>query len=119
LARHRDRINTLDVHTAVAQPLTALRARCPKELVYSRVPMEPDRSPLRAELDRVGASFAKAGAAKCISVQLGVDEVKLLGQPREHPRRSWLGPEWQALELLRALPDDAGVQAVWRALNGQ
>ena len=26
-------------------------------------PVETDRSPLRAELDRVGASFAKAGAA--------------------------------------------------------
>ena len=38
--------------------------------------------------------------------------------PREHPRRSWLGPEWQALELLASLPDDAGVEAVWRALNG-
>lgn len=36
-------------------------------------------------------------------------EVKVLGPPREHPRRSWLGPEWQALELLAALPDDAGV----------
>lgn len=44
-----------------------------------------------------------------------MDEVKLLGPPRVHPRRSWLGPEWQLLELLRALPDDAGVQAVWRA----
>jgi hypothetical protein len=79
--------------------------------------VETDRSPLRAELDRVGASFAKAGTRDYISVQSGVDEVKLLGPPREHPRRSWLGPEWQAVELLRALPDDAGVQAVWRALN--
>ncbi len=79
-------------------------------------PVKADRSPLRAELDRVGASFAKAGAADCISVQLGLDEVKLLGPPREQPRRSRLGPEWQALELLRMLPDDAGVQAVWRAL---
>jgi hypothetical protein len=77
-----------------------------------------DPSPLRAELDRVGASFAKAGAADCISVQFGVDEVKLLGPPREHPRRSWLGPEWQLLELLAALPDDVGTEAVWRALNG-
>jgi hypothetical protein len=48
----------------------------------------------------------------------GVDEVKLLGPPREHPRRSWLGREWQAVELLRVLPDDVGVRAVWRALNG-
>ena len=72
---------------------------------------------IRSELDRVGASFAKAGAADCISVQLGMDEVKLLGPPREHPRRSWLGPEWQAVELLRVLPDDAGVQAVCVGLD--
>jgi hypothetical protein len=43
--------------------------------------------------------------------------VKLLGPPREHPRRSWLGPERQLLELLAALPDEAGVEAVWRALS--
>jgi hypothetical protein len=76
-----------------------------------------DRSPILAELDRVGASFGKAGTAHYISVQLGVDEVKLLGPPREQPRRTWLGPEWQALELLSKLPDDAGVEAVWRALS--
>lgn len=77
-----------------------------------------DRSPVFAELDRVGASFSKAGAANFISVQLGVDEVKLLGPPREHPRRSWFGPEWRALEALAALPEDAGVQAVWRVFSG-
>ena len=48
-------------------------------------------------------------------MQLGIEDVKLLGPPREHPRRTWLGPEWQALELLTALPDDAGPQAVWRS----
>ena len=79
--------------------------------------MPDDRSPVFAELDRVGASFAKAGSADCIRVQFGVDEVKLLGPPREHPRRSCLGPEWQAVELLAALPDGAGVEAVWRALG--
>jgi hypothetical protein len=79
--------------------------------------MADERSPILAELDRVGASFRKAGAANYISVQLGVDEVKLLGPPRDHPRRSWLGPEWLALELLAALPDDAGTEAVWRTLS--
>jgi hypothetical protein len=39
----------------------------------------------------------------------------LLGPPREQPRRSWLGPEWQALELLSELPVDAGIEAVWRS----
>jgi hypothetical protein len=78
--------------------------------------MQTDRPPVFAALDRVGASFAKAGTADYISVQLGLEDVKLLG-PREHPRRSWLGPEWQVLELLAELPDDAGVEAVWRELG--
>jgi len=78
-----------------------------------------DASPVRAELDRVGASFRKAGAANYIATMFRSDGVKLNGPPNEHPRRSWLGPEWQLLELLAAIPDDAGVQAVWQALNGQ
>ena len=73
--------------------------------------METD-SPVRAELDRLGASFRKARTRDYISIQLGVDDLKLLGPPREHPRRSLLGPEWQALELLATLPDDAGTEAV-------
>ena len=71
---------------------------------------------IRAELDRLGVSFRKAGAAGYISVQLGLEEVKLLAPPREHPRRSWLGPEWQALELLAAFPRPVW-RAVWRALE--
>jgi hypothetical protein len=79
--------------------------------------MLDDQSPVRAELDRVGASFRKAGAADYVSLSHDGDgTVRLFGPPREHPRRRWVGPEWQALELLAALPDDAGVQAVWRAL---
>ena len=77
-----------------------------------------ERSPLFAELHRVGASFRKAGTARYVCVHLGLHGVKLLGPPREHPRRSWLGPEWQLLEVLATLPDDAGVQAVWRTLQG-
>jgi hypothetical protein len=74
--------------------------------------MPPNESPIRAELDWVGASFRKAGAADYITATEDDDPVRLVGPPREHPRRSWLGPEWQLLELLAALPDDAGVQAV-------
>jgi hypothetical protein len=77
-----------------------------------------DRSPVRAELDRVGASYGKAGAADYIATVFRSDGVKLNGPPHEHPPRSWLGPEWQLLELLAALPDDVGVEAVWRALGG-
>jgi len=76
-----------------------------------------DRSPLLVELDRVGASFRKAGTRDYVSVQFGVEEVKLVGPPGEHPRRTGLGPEWRALELLRSLPDDAGVESVWRTLT--
>jgi len=76
-----------------------------------------ERSPLFAELHRVGASFRKAGTGSYVCVHLHLHGVKLLDSPREHPRRSWLGREWQALEALRALPDDAGVEAVWRALS--
>jgi hypothetical protein len=76
-----------------------------------------DRSLVYAELDRVGASFRKAGAREYISVQLGLEDVKLLGPSREQPRRTWLGPEWQALELLGRLEDDAGREAVWRLLD--
>jgi hypothetical protein len=74
-------------------------------------------SQVRAELGRVGASFRKAGAADYITVTEDADAVRLVGPPREHPRRDWKGPRWQLLELLAALPDDSGVQAVWRALD--
>jgi hypothetical protein len=83
----------------------------------SPAPMPSDQSPIRAELDRVGASFRKAGAANYITVTEYEDGVHLVGPPREHPRRSWKGPHWQLLELLAALPDGAGVEVVWRALS--
>jgi hypothetical protein len=68
-------------------------------------------------LDRAGASSRKAGAADCITVTEDTDAVRLVGPPREHPRRYWKGTTRQLLELLATLPDDAGVQAVWRALS--
>jgi len=45
--------------------------------------MQPGQSPIRAELDRVGASYHLAGPVDYISVQLRLDEVKL---PRLTPR---------------------------------
>jgi hypothetical protein len=65
----------------------------------------------------VGASFRKAGAVDYVTVTEDMDAVRLVGPPREHPRRYWKGPTWQLLELLATLPDDAGVQAVWRTLS--
>jgi hypothetical protein len=76
-------------------------------------------SDVPSELDRVGASLRKAGAGHFISVTIRADGVRLKGPSWDHPRRSWLGPERQALELLAVLPDDAGVQAVWRALDAR
>lgn len=75
------------------------------------------RATVSAELDRVGASYGKAGAANYIATIFRSDGVKLNGPPHEHPRRSWLGPKWQLLELLATLPDDAGTEAVWRVLG--
>jgi hypothetical protein len=72
---------------------------------------------VRAELDRVGASFRKAGTANYITITEDESFVRLAGPPEERPRRHWKGPGWHLLELLAALPDGAGVQAVWRALD--
>jgi hypothetical protein len=44
----------------------------------ARRPMDR-RSPVQVELDRVGANFRKAGASGYVCVQLGIDEIKLLG----------------------------------------
>jgi hypothetical protein len=63
-----------------------------------------DRSPVQPELDRVGASFAKAGPRDYISVQLGIDEVKLLGPPREQPRRSWVGRDGRRSSFSASYP---------------
>jgi hypothetical protein len=38
-----------------------------------------DQSPVRAELDRVGASFRKAGASDYITVTEDADAVRLVG----------------------------------------
>jgi hypothetical protein len=72
---------------------------------------------LRAELDRVGVTYQKAGAADFIWATDFGEFVSLLGPPREHPRRSWRGPEGKLLSLLAPLPDDAGGDAVWTALR--
>jgi hypothetical protein len=64
-----------------------------------------DRSSVFAELDRVRANFAKVGGRTYIRVRLGLEEVKLLGPPREHPRRSWLGPELACTAV--AIPNGA------------
>ena len=77
--------------------------------------MSADR--LKDELDRLGVSFRKAGAAGYISVQLGIRRGEA---PRPATRASsplMARPEWHALELLAELPDDAGATDVWRALN--
>jgi hypothetical protein len=75
-------------------------------------------STVRAQLDRLGASYRKAGATDYISFHEDGDRtVRLHRPPREHSGQTWVGLERRALELLAALPDEAGVQAVWRALS--
>ena len=72
---------------------------------------------LRAEIDRVGASFAKARAARhVVSIELG-DEAWLLGPPSEHPHVTWRGATFDALAALAKVPDDAGPDAVWEAFG--
>ena len=87
-------------------------------LTLTLVAAESQITRLRAEVDRVGASFRKAGAGRYVSLADFGQSVSLTAPSREEPRRSWRGRHSQALELLSALPDDAGVEAVWRALNG-
>jgi hypothetical protein len=71
---------------------------------------------LGAELDRLRASRATAGAAHYIGVWDDSDTVLLLGPPRILPI-SWEGPAERALDLLAAVPDNAGVEATWTALR--
>jgi hypothetical protein len=64
------------------------------------------------ELDRVGASSRKAGAADYIDVEDDKNTVRLVGPPQQHPRRHWTDQRWQLFGALVTLPDDAGVKAV-------
>jgi hypothetical protein len=63
---------------------------------------------LAEELDRVGVTYRKAGAADYVwALDLG-EFVDLLGPPRIQPRPHWRGSTEEALALLSRLPDDAG-----------
>ena len=73
---------------------------------------------LRAEIDRVGASYGKVGAARYIQeAEVGGGEVWLLGPPHERPRSRWSGVQADALGALAGVPDGAGPDAVWEALG--
>ena len=73
-------------------------------------------SRLRAELERLGATFRK-GRTGYISMTDYGQSVSLSGPPDEEPRRSWRGPSSKALELLAPVPDGAGLDTVWQALT--
>jgi hypothetical protein len=75
------------------------------------------RLQVRAELHRVGASSRKAGAANCITVTEDDEFVSLVGLGKGQPHRYWRGRRWQLLDLLAALPEDAGIPSVWWALS--
>src|SRR5947208_11032267 len=66
---------------------------------------------IRAELERVGVSYGKAGAADYVAVEVcGV--ITLLGPPRP-PRRRWRGQTSEALRRLEGLDDNAGMDSFW------
>jgi hypothetical protein len=71
---------------------------------------------LAEELDRVGVSFSKAGAADYVwALDLG-EFVDLNGPPRIQPRPHWRGSNEEALALLAPLRDDAGPDEFWRTV---
>jgi hypothetical protein len=72
---------------------------------------------LRVELQRVGVSYGKAGAADYVVLEVyGEGVITLLGPPRPS-RRSWRGQKSEALRRLRCLADDAGVDRFWAAFS--
>jgi len=71
----------------------------------------PVSADLRAELERVGVTYATAGPAAHVQVtDLGDGEVWFRGPPLSG--LSWSGPRAAALELLAAIADGAGVEWV-------
>jgi hypothetical protein len=70
---------------------------------------------LRAELNRVGASYAAAGPAEYVAVHDLGDVVWLKGPP--FSGLTWKGSPTDALERLRAVPDGAGIEAVRTVLG--
>jgi hypothetical protein len=71
---------------------------------------------LRAELERLGATFRK-GRPGFISMTDYGDVVALSGPSHEEPRRWWRGTPSRAVELIAPLPEGVGLDAVWEALH--
>ena len=74
-----------------------------------------DLRPLRAELDRIGASYAEAGAAAYVALHDLGEHVWIKGLPLSG--LSWRGRPEAALRRLEGVPDGAGVDALWAALR--
>jgi hypothetical protein len=70
---------------------------------------------LRAELERLGATFRK-GRNGYISLTDFGQSIALSGPTHEDPRRWWRGTSPVALELLAPLPEGTDLDAIWRAL---
>ena len=71
---------------------------------------------LRAELERLGATFRKGRLGYIAMTDYG-NVVALSGPPHEEPRRWWRGSPAKALELLASLPDSAELDRVWQTLR--
>jgi hypothetical protein len=74
---------------------------------------------LVAELDRVGLSHRKAGAADYVHAVDLEDRIWLLGPPRLRPRPTWSGTSDEAKLLFAAVPDDAGADVFWATVAAQ
>jgi hypothetical protein len=93
------RVDTAGRGSACARPGRSSSAGPAENMVPRTVAADP--SPVLAELDRVGASSGKAGAADYITATEDTDAVRLVGPPREHPRRYWKGPTRRLLGGLK------------------
>jgi hypothetical protein len=70
---------------------------------------------LRDELERIGASYGRAGPARYIALHDAGDEVWLRGPPASGLH--WQGAAGDALEHLSMIDDGAGPDAAWAALQ--
>jgi hypothetical protein len=72
---------------------------------------------LRAELERLGATFRRGRTGYISMTDYGHSGIALSGPTHEQPRRWWRGQSSEALALLAPLPDGTDLEAIWQALH--
>ena len=89
----------------------------PPSLLGPRYAREVMHAEIRAQLDRVGVTYGKAGPADYVQDRdEGEGWVAFLGPPRP-PRLTWRGMAGEALRRLKRIQDDAGVRSFWAAFQ--